>query len=673
MQSRSATWQALAETGTFILETKAIIGEEEYLPTASPVISKGLFPDGLSVGNCAAACLQITLRTDDVIPKSAEVQMEMRLRNADSSQVTEWLPAGTFYISRRVKDSASGLISLECYDAMLKANQPYIDLEEEGTETGWPKSMVAVVAEIATRLGVSQDSRNSIETGTDYVVPYPGSSTIMDVLGSIGAVHGGNWVITPAGQLRLIPISTAPTEETTGVEEILAVLGALSNGQPLTISGVTMTDDLGASYTAGDDTTYMLNVAGGICATQNLCDDLFDRIEGVVYNSFSVSSGIYDPATELGDLIKYGTRMYGFIAQEIATLGVAFRGNIMAQAVLIESEDEYPYKSKAEKAIEKSQANTAKLEELSGEVDESRKVAVNYLARDSTGIMVADMSGGTAYTPSEVPAGVKNSFIDNDSFDIRDGTDVLASFGETSHVGRDNGISINIGTDGFSVNDASGDAVAKIGVLQDSAVPSIDVVYGHVGETKIHNLRGPIEVGSSIRVQIPGSEGGMYTFTRGTAVTAQIGGHTVDYNGSNQMVFTFVERADAQIEYDALVITSVFGLTIGSRAPREIVGNNSGSIGTGNTATGDNAFVAGEGLTAPTSNSAAVGKYNTADTSYAFEVGTGTDSNDRMTAFAVKWDGDTVIDLDINAAAGTVDGRLYQAICDLGIQSEVIV
>lgn len=72
------------------------------------------------------------------------------------------------------------------------------------------------------------------------------------------------------------------------------------------------------------------------------------------------------------------------------------------------------------------------------EVEEMKaaKTANNYLSSDNTGIMVADMTDGTAYTPSTVPAGTKNTFIDNDSFDVRDGQTVLASFGESSQIGK---------------------------------------------------------------------------------------------------------------------------------------------------------------------------------------------------------------------------------------------
>lgn len=56
---------------------------------------------------------------------------------------------------------------------------------------------------------------------------------------------------------------------------------------------------------------------------------------------------------------------------------------------------------------------------------DARKVATNYLAVDNTGIMVANMEDGEQ-TPSTATG--RNVFIDNDSVDIRDGQNTLASF-----------------------------------------------------------------------------------------------------------------------------------------------------------------------------------------------------------------------------------------------------
>lgn len=69
--------------------------------------------------------------------------------------------------------------------------------------------------------------------------------------------------------------------------------------------------------------------------------------------------------------------------------------------------------------------------------DEAKKTATNFLSADSLGIMVADMRDGEEQTPSN-PSG-RNVLIDNDSVDIRKGSDVLASFGENAVIGQAEG------------------------------------------------------------------------------------------------------------------------------------------------------------------------------------------------------------------------------------------
>ena len=124
MQNTSELWRTLAATGTARLETVAVIDGREYAAISAPVIQRGLTQDGLSVGNAVAASCRLSVLTTDAIARAAQVVIRMRL--CDGERVSEWLPAGTFYVSHRARDAVTGLMSLECYDAMLKAyvNQP---------------------------------------------------------------------------------------------------------------------------------------------------------------------------------------------------------------------------------------------------------------------------------------------------------------------------------------------------------------------------------------------------------------------------------------------------------------------------------------------------------------------------------------------------------------------
>lgn len=79
--------------------------------------------------------------------------------------------------------------------------------------------------------------------------------------------------------------------------------------------------------------------------------------------------------------------------------------------------------------------------------DDARKVADNYLATDSSGIMIYDGSNGIQ-TPSNPLSTTQNVFIDQNSLDIRKGTTVLATFGaDVAQIGENNYAHIEITSD----------------------------------------------------------------------------------------------------------------------------------------------------------------------------------------------------------------------------------
>lgn len=209
MRSRSETWKSLARHGRFTLDTKARINGRDYTKISAPKINRALMSSPLSVGNCNSASLALSVLTNDKIPPGTKVVILGRLLSEDSTKATEWLEFGTFFIDKR-ETNFEGLLSLDCYDAIQKLNQPFLDPDDiTGT---WPRSMKSVVEEVAYRIGVGIDPRTRIRTGTDYIVTYPEDKTMQEVMSYIAACHGGNWIITEENFLRLVPLVTAPDE-----------------------------------------------------------------------------------------------------------------------------------------------------------------------------------------------------------------------------------------------------------------------------------------------------------------------------------------------------------------------------------------------------------------------------------------------------------------------------
>ena len=336
MQNTSALWKALAATGTARLETVAVIGGQEYTAISSPVIRRGLTQDGLSVGNAVAASCTFSLRTSDAIPRAAEVVVRMRLSNGE--QTSEWLPAGTFYVSHRSQDAVTGLVSLECYDAMLKANAMF------PTNGAWPRTMAQVATDIAAALGVQMDARTTLQTGNDFRILVPrAGSTIRDVLCDIASAHGGNWVLTKENKLRLVPLETP---NAANAAQVPAVLGGVNAGTTQTVTGLraTGTDE---ETLIGTEAGLVIEIASPY-VTSGTLSWLSSRLIGVRYQPFTLSNAIYDPALELGDALRSKEDVTSALYAEAATLGLAFRGDISAPEPE-ELADEYPYVGTADR------------------------------------------------------------------------------------------------------------------------------------------------------------------------------------------------------------------------------------------------------------------------------------------------------------------------------------
>lgn len=363
MQATSQLWKDLVAADSFNVEAKAIINGVEYTEISAPLITRSLMQDGLSIGNVISANCQITIMTDNAIPKSAEVQVKMRLVSypdsemydegeAPEPEITEWLPAGTYYISRRTKDPVNGVITLDCYDALLRANaefhygEPWID--GQGTVVPFDPSMASVVDEISYLADIEIDPNTVINTGADYVLdPAAPILSMRDALAFIAQAHGANWFVTPNNKLRLVPlVSSSDAEEaTSNAVDTIAVLTSISVSDSGTITGVLNTYD--------DTETLIGNDNGLVIATAlpiSLATLMSADIIGLDYKPYALGGTIYNPAVELGDYLRNKQSVRGVVYSETVTLGMAFRGDLSAPEP-IEIADEYPYIGASERAL----------------------------------------------------------------------------------------------------------------------------------------------------------------------------------------------------------------------------------------------------------------------------------------------------------------------------------
>ena len=271
MQTAPLNWSSLF-SGSHRVEYKFVIDGVDYLTNdvkGIPQIRKPLM-ENFSIGEFASASATVEIYPKGIISRAAPVNVYCRLVSLDGNTVTDWVEQGHFFIMSR--SERNGITTLTCQDAAVKAGQSYTDKTQF---TEWPVPMADVVNEIASIMGVEIDPRTVIQTGSDYKVSYPNEDMLMsEVLRMIAAAHGGNWILTESGKLRLVVYgdpANAPTIE-----------GHYQRFSPLAktveLSRVTLTDDAGNQFTVGDDTGDELT-AECFYATQAVVDALDPRID----------------------------------------------------------------------------------------------------------------------------------------------------------------------------------------------------------------------------------------------------------------------------------------------------------------------------------------------------------------------------------------------------------
>lgn len=271
MQTAPLNWSSLFSSSHRV-EYKFVIDGVDYLTNdvkGIPQIRKPLM-ENFSIGEFASASATVEIYPKGIISRAAPVNVYCRLVSLDGNTVTDWVEQGHFFIMSR--SERNGITTLTCQDAAVKAGQSYTDKTQF---TEWPVPMADVVNEIASIMGVEIDPRTVIQTGSDYKVSYPNEDMLMsEVLRMIAAAHGGNWILTESGKLRLVVYgdpANAPTIE-----------GHYQRFSPLAktveLSRVTLTDDAGNQFTVGDDTGDELT-AECFYATQAVVNALDPRID----------------------------------------------------------------------------------------------------------------------------------------------------------------------------------------------------------------------------------------------------------------------------------------------------------------------------------------------------------------------------------------------------------
>ena len=181
-------------------------------------LDQSLF-DTVSVGNTACAVFTMTFHPTAAPPRMAQVRAWARDKGA-----ADWTPLGIFWIDERAE--RDGKLTVTCYDVMMAAEREWRPADTEA----FPMTMERAAQVIAAAMGTGLDPRCAFNSG--YMVDYPAEGyTMREVLGYIAAAHGGNWLVTAAGRLLLVPLyGSMPPETRYLIEE--------EEGSAITFGGV---------------------------------------------------------------------------------------------------------------------------------------------------------------------------------------------------------------------------------------------------------------------------------------------------------------------------------------------------------------------------------------------------------------------------------------------------
>lgn len=350
MQSTSTTYKNLLNNINHTFGVRLNIGGTIYGKDAifSAKASSRLFDTEPTIGGTYSNTFEFSA----ILPSGANVArmatVVPQFRAEAGGTTSTWYTYGTYFIdTREVSQNDSGLTVFKafCYDAMLKANADY------GTSSlSWPATDTTVVGEIATKMGVTVDSRTTALMTRGYTIPtVPIGYTLRDILSYIAVMYGGNWIITPANKLRLVPI--AGGTDTLAVGKSAANLTVSPTRPAYTKLQVSVSEDTDAVIESGSsDDTVMTAVCPFI--TQAIVNTVFTSLSSFQYKPFTANGVWSDPAVELGDIVTIN----GFTAPVMAIDTSFGSGMVMELSAPNDNyiDHEYAYESPASRSYKKT-------------------------------------------------------------------------------------------------------------------------------------------------------------------------------------------------------------------------------------------------------------------------------------------------------------------------------
>lgn len=351
-------WQILQDNNVYGMDRLKSL-------TFSPSLS---VDSGIGIGSAnSTECRMTLMEASANWSRMARFVVQFRICNESNRVQSEWITFGVFYTDERSEDQ-QGNLSIVAYDAMLKMEQSWTDkIPDASLPASWPITARAW-ANMLHGQGLI-DFENI--TALDDTVPFIGldtTSSIRDVLKSIAAVHGANWMVTASETFKLVAFENITADQTTRYVDLgLKAQNFVDSPALDPVTGVQLETELGTIAEAGTSTGYVLKAACEFATTTGVAALCLSKVQNYSYKPFDATTAYLDPIAEIGDHIMFNDVVYQVMSIEWE-MGKTPTADVSAP---YDQEIDHEYKGVSESA--KQYRKTAKM------VDEAMD---DYLPRD---------------------------------------------------------------------------------------------------------------------------------------------------------------------------------------------------------------------------------------------------------------------------------------------------
>lgn len=315
-----ANWSTLEQDVNSIFEVRirVYLNDTDYVTyslddLASCKLDSAAFND-LSIGNVCSARLSIMLKNKasdyELLRRCKTVRMYVRLKSGTSNTVTSWVGQGVFYIDSIVYSNSSDL-SITAYDELYLLGNYATQLTTATTFSSYMSmlnSMFGINFSYSSALSTTLDNLVT-ETGTNptvgaLVVPADAvRENARDVLCSIAAYAGGNFILDKSNTLKLVRLDVNQEKSQTAAGQIVTVASIDYDKIPHIVTGVDVGD-----YPSSTGWRIVANVCNGFEESrevaQKIVENMYTNQRNVRASNVHASGALISALAEIGDVMS---------------------------------------------------------------------------------------------------------------------------------------------------------------------------------------------------------------------------------------------------------------------------------------------------------------------------------------------------------------------------------